>query len=242
MDSTETVEYDWENRWLTGQEYANMLNHMDEYWDSYNFEIYNYKCHPDNIYIKPANGMIYFVEGKSIGSEFGFPRVDIKKRYKWKKMNFTTDLPKKNPVVSYIVASAIRCERYFPNSNNLGPIFRMHAVILYDNPRYVLCHVRKINDNDSSMAKRKIKIPQKKFKTNQFPENAISPIVDDISGISILAQAADKITDADIMSVEITSPRWVFNPDYVSMMNNLTAIKFPEFDETPEPAFQILRH
>lgn len=31
MDSTETVEYDWENRWLTGQEYANMLNHMDEY-------------------------------------------------------------------------------------------------------------------------------------------------------------------------------------------------------------------
>lgn len=186
--------------------------------------------------------MIYFVEGKSIGSEFGFPRVDIKKRYKWKKMNFTTDLPKKNPVVSYIVASAIRCERYFPNSNNLGPIFRMHAVILYDNPRYVLCHVRKINDNDSSMAKRKIKIPQKKFKTNQFPENAISPIVDDISGISILAQAADKITDADIMSVEITSPRWVFNPDYVSMMNNLTAIKFPEFDETPEPAFQILRH
>jgi hypothetical protein len=28
-----------------------------------------------------------------------------------KKMNFTTDLPKKNPVVSYIVASAIRCTK-----------------------------------------------------------------------------------------------------------------------------------
>ena len=28
-----------------------------------------------------------------------------------KKMNFTTDLPKRNPLVSYIVASAVRCVR-----------------------------------------------------------------------------------------------------------------------------------
>jgi hypothetical protein len=111
----EIVEYDWENRWLTGAEYQNMLHNMTEYSRQHKFQILNYKCHPDSIYIKPANGLVYFVEGTSIGSEFGFPRVDIKKRYKWKKMNFTTDLPKKNPVVSYIVASAIRCERYFPN-------------------------------------------------------------------------------------------------------------------------------
>jgi len=26
-----------------------------------------------------------------------------------KKMNFTTDLPKKNPLVTYIVASAVKC-------------------------------------------------------------------------------------------------------------------------------------
>ena len=39
--------------------------------------------------------------------EFGFPRDhDIKKRYKWKKMNFTTDLPKKNPLCTYLVAGA----------------------------------------------------------------------------------------------------------------------------------------
>jgi hypothetical protein len=39
--------------------------------------------------------------------EFGFPRdQDIIKRYKWKKMNFTTDLPKKNPVCTYLVAGA----------------------------------------------------------------------------------------------------------------------------------------
>jgi hypothetical protein len=45
-------------------------------------------------------------------------------------MNFTTDLPKKDPIVSYIVASAVKCEKFFPESANQGPVFRMHAVIL----------------------------------------------------------------------------------------------------------------
>lgn len=45
-------------------------------------------------------------------------------------MNFTTDLPKKNPIVSYIVASAVKCEKYFPEAVEEGPVFRMHAVIL----------------------------------------------------------------------------------------------------------------
>ena len=48
-------------------------------------------------------------------------------------MNFTTDLPKKNPLVTYIVASAVKCEKFFPNSKNEGPSFRMHAVILSKN-------------------------------------------------------------------------------------------------------------
>ena len=53
--------------------------------------------------------------------------------YYRKKMNFTTDLPKKNPLVSYIVASAMRCEKFFPTKKQQGgglPVFRMHAVIL----------------------------------------------------------------------------------------------------------------
>jgi hypothetical protein len=29
-------------------------------------------------------------------------------------MNFTTDLPKNNPLVTYIVASAVKCEKYLP--------------------------------------------------------------------------------------------------------------------------------
>ena len=38
--------------------------------------------------------------------EFGFPRAnDIKKVFKWKKMNFTTDLPKQDPICSYLVAT-----------------------------------------------------------------------------------------------------------------------------------------
>jgi hypothetical protein len=45
-------------------------------------------------------------------------------------MNFTTDLPKKDPLVSYIVASAVKCEKFFPGSNSDGPVYRMHAVIL----------------------------------------------------------------------------------------------------------------
>ena len=51
-------------------------------------------------------GQLYFIKGWHL-REFGFPRdQDIIKRYKWKKMNFTTDLPKKNPVCTYLVAGA----------------------------------------------------------------------------------------------------------------------------------------
>ncbi len=55
--------------------------------------------------------MIYFVKGTGVGSDFGFPRVAKKKSYRWKKMNFTTDLPKKMPYVTYVVASALKCNK-----------------------------------------------------------------------------------------------------------------------------------
>jgi hypothetical protein len=45
-------------------------------------------------------------------------------------MNFKTDLPKREPLVSYIVASAVKCEKFFPGSNDDGPVYRIHAVIL----------------------------------------------------------------------------------------------------------------
>lgn len=46
-------------------------------------------------------------------------------------MNFTTELPKKSPCVTYIVASAVKCLKLFPESKDEGPSFRMHAVILH---------------------------------------------------------------------------------------------------------------
>jgi len=49
-------------------------------------------------------------------------------------MNFTTDLPKRNPLVSYIVASAVRCEKFFPGESKHGPVYRMHAVIIKFKP------------------------------------------------------------------------------------------------------------
>jgi hypothetical protein len=49
-------------------------------------------------------------------------------------MNFTTDLPKRDPIVSYIVASAVKCSKFFPESNKEGPVYRMHAVILTKKP------------------------------------------------------------------------------------------------------------
>lgn len=84
--------------------------------------------------------------------------------------------------MTYIVASAVKCEKFFPNSKNEGPSFRMHAVILNKNGmnsyrekilnrnnisnsnskeinkdgnngiEYILCHIRKI-DCDYKLSK-----------------------------------------------------------------------------------------
>ena len=74
-------------------------------------------------------------------------------------MNFTTDLPKKNPLVSYIVASAVRCEKFFSQTGNKqqgqneedlemqdqdeGPVYRMHAVILKSQQLRYLTNLQK---------------------------------------------------------------------------------------------------
>lgn len=122
--------FDLQNTWLKGEQYAHILQNQDRYCHVFGVQKYGQKQHPESIYIDPRDGLLYFVEGATIGSDFGFPRLGIRKRFKWKKMNFTTDLPKKDPLVSYIVASAVKCEKFFPGSNNDGPVYRMHAVIL----------------------------------------------------------------------------------------------------------------
>ena len=65
------------------------------------------------------DGQMYFIRGWHL-REFGFPRTnDVKKVFKWKKMNFTTDLPKQDPICSYLVATGkVESECY-----------RMHVVV-----------------------------------------------------------------------------------------------------------------
>lgn len=57
-----------------------------------------------NMYLY-IDGQIYFIKGWHLRL-FGFPRIStIEKMYKWKKMNYTTDLPKHDPIASYLVAT-----------------------------------------------------------------------------------------------------------------------------------------
>ena len=151
--SDTAVDFKWGESWLTGEQYAHILHNADLYCDQFGFTKWPPRQHPFAIYEEPYNGLMYFVEGRSVGSEFGFPRVEAKKKYRWKKMNFTTELPKRQPVVSYIVASAIKCEKFFPGAQCDGPAFRMHAVVLTDplpTQSYVLCHVRRLSDSELS--------------------------------------------------------------------------------------------
>ncbi len=89
----QAVHFDWGDKWLNGEEYYHILTHTDLYSRVYGFEKYPPKTHPESTYTNPTSsgrafylnldGEIYFVEGLSVGSEFGFPRVSTKKRYKW---------------------------------------------------------------------------------------------------------------------------------------------------------------
>ena len=102
-------------------------------------------------------------------------------------MNFTTDLPKRNPLVSYIVASAVRCEKFFPDATKPGPVYRMHAVILKENgiklktnpqedgdPRdrfdlYICCHLRRVENGEDGDGGHEEEIPILKIEQQRFP-------------------------------------------------------------------------
>lgn len=85
--------------------------------------------------------MVYFMEGNSLET-FGFPRIHKKKIYRWKKMNFTTNLPKPNPIVTYLVASSIKTGSLeYQNQEQ----FRMHAVIPFNTATsHILCHIKQV--------------------------------------------------------------------------------------------------
>lgn len=128
---TAVVSFPWSQRWLNGKEYKHMLNSYSEYSSEFGFKVGT--DHPTCIYTSPAHGLIYFLEQTTL-KDLGFPRVKgLRKRFKWKKMNFITPLPKQKPCVNYLVATG-----------RLGPsCYRMHIVAL-NNKSPILCHMLKI--------------------------------------------------------------------------------------------------
>ncbi|CAG9321903.1 unnamed protein product [Blepharisma stoltei] len=232
-----TTKFDWESKWLTGEEYSYILTNIDSYCAAYNMQRYPSRCHPISIYTKPQNGLIYFVKGSSVGSEFGFPRVDIKKRYRWKKMNFTTELPKRQPIVVYIVASAVKSEKYVPGNEKQTPSYRMHAVILKNanEDPYILCHIRKLNNTESPPSPetpiKKIKTKNNQIENNGLHEllNAANQLVPTIKSIPLC------IAESGTKPMEFKD----FETDYVSLFRNSSIDKFPALSVYFQPLFYI---
>lgn len=45
------LRFDWENKWLRGDQYAHMLNHIDAYKAVFGMQKLREKEHPENIYV-----------------------------------------------------------------------------------------------------------------------------------------------------------------------------------------------
>ena len=84
------------------------------------------------------------MQGNSL-ERFGFPRIDRKKKYCWKKMNFITSLPKRNPQIKYIVASSYLSASL---STEEPSEFRMHVAVLAEGGDNLLCHIRQVSGDE----------------------------------------------------------------------------------------------
>lgn len=90
-DKNNIIQFDWDNKWLKGDEYYHILTNTELYIKTFNFGKHPMKTHPfatysnptSNFHVRSIDGTIYFIEGLSLGSDFGFPRIHIKKQYKW---------------------------------------------------------------------------------------------------------------------------------------------------------------
>lgn len=49
------VRFDWENKWLRGDQYAHMLNNIDSYRATFGMPKLGEKQHPENIYVQPES-------------------------------------------------------------------------------------------------------------------------------------------------------------------------------------------
>jgi len=242
IEDAQILAFEWDNKWLKGEEYAHMLHNIDRYCKAFNLLKVSSRCHPDDIYQKPRNGFIYFMEGSSIGSEFGFPRVEQKKLFKWKKMNFTTELPKRNPIVSYIVASAVKCERFFPNTAAEGPAYRMHAVVLSE-PKansYILCHIRKLANYEESSPKLREVSPAPVKKIKREPLTPMKVRVQALLDAANELVSPIKSTSMKDIKIKCKSINKENENDYVSLFRCSSLSKFPLFTFRSKPLFQVV--
>ncbi|CAG9330042.1 unnamed protein product [Blepharisma stoltei] len=151
------TEFPWNERWLNGSEYEFIIRNYEKYSENFGFQILT--DHPSFIYTAPSHGLLYFLKENSLRG-LGFPRVKgLRKRYKWKKMNFVTALPKQKPKVQYLVATG-----------RLASVcYRMHIVTL-DKKSPLLCHMLRIQSHFKSG----IGIPSRRH----FKENVLPPFLE----------------------------------------------------------------
>lgn len=143
------------NTWLTGREYMMIMDNINSYtiYDNLGVSANGTPLQPHFIYTEPKE-CIFFLKCSSLTgrNSFAFPQeTGLEKKYVWKKMGFTTDIPIEAPLVRYVTASCYKKGDKKVKSNGL---FKMHACIrlYYKDGKYeqigdyVLVHIRKFGD------------------------------------------------------------------------------------------------
>ena len=51
--TTKPILFDLQNTWLKGEQYAHILQNQDRYCQTFGIHKYDYKQHPESIYIDP---------------------------------------------------------------------------------------------------------------------------------------------------------------------------------------------
>ena len=55
LQGSQPMRFDWENKWLRGDQYAHMLLNIDEYRKQFGMLKLAEKQHPENIYVQPES-------------------------------------------------------------------------------------------------------------------------------------------------------------------------------------------
>ena len=55
LANKEVVDFDFQGRWLKGEEYLYILANKDAYINAFNLQTYELKCHPESIYLGPES-------------------------------------------------------------------------------------------------------------------------------------------------------------------------------------------